>query len=64
MSLLEINLGETRHWSRVGDGYEVTKKPRNLDRATLPAIAFAAMDAIPQDGIHAGVHVERAECDC
>lgn len=52
MSLLEINLGETRHWSRVGDGYEVTKKPRNLDRATLPAIAFAAMDAIPQDGTY------------
>lgn len=52
MSLLDIDLGEARHWSRIGDGYEVTKKPRNLDRATLPEIAFAPMDAIPQDGTY------------
>lgn len=52
MSLLEIDLSEARHWSRVGDGYEVTKKPRNLDRTTFPEIAFAAMDAIPQDGTY------------
>jgi type I restriction enzyme, S subunit len=50
MSLLDAQLGEDRHWSRVGDGYEVTKKLRGLDRATFPKIPFAAMEAIPQDG--------------
>lgn len=50
MSLLDTQLGGDRHWSRVGDGYEVTKKQRGLDRATFPTIPFAAMEAIPQDG--------------
>lgn len=50
MSLLEAELGEDRHWSRVGDGYEVTKKQRGLDRAAFSTIPFAAMEAIPQDG--------------
>lgn len=52
MSLLDVDLGLDRKWSRVGDHYEVTKKPRNIDRATFPEIAFAAMDAIPQDGTY------------
>jgi type I restriction enzyme S subunit len=50
MSLLDTQLGGDRHWSRVGDGYEVTKKQRGLDRATFPTVPFAAMEAIPQDG--------------
>jgi len=50
MSLLDAQLGGDRHWSRVGDGYEVTKKQRGLDRATFPTTPFAAMDSIPQDG--------------
>lgn len=50
MSLLESELGEGRHWSHVGEGYEVTKKQRGLDRAAFPTIPFAAMEAIPQDG--------------
>ncbi len=50
MSLLDTQLGEDRHWSRVGDGYEVTKKQRGLDRAAFSIIPFAAMEAIPQDG--------------
>ena len=52
MSLLDAKLGEDRQWSRVGDGYEVTKKKRSLDRATFPTIPFAAMEAIPQDGTY------------
>lgn len=60
MSLLDTDLGEVRHWSRVGNGYEVTKKPRNLDRATLPEIAFAAMDAIPQDGTYSPAFTMKA----
>ena len=50
MSLLEADLGEGRHWSRVGELYEVTKKPRGLDRSAFPAIPFATMEAIPQGG--------------
>jgi len=52
MSLLEADLGDDRKWTRVGDCYEVTRKPRNLDRSTFPAIPFAPMDAIPQDGAY------------
>lgn len=52
MSLLDIDLGEGRSWTRVGDCYEVTKKPRSLDRSTFPLIPFAAMEAIPQGGAY------------
>lgn len=52
MSLLDAQLGEGRQWSRVGDGYEVTKKLRSLDRATFSTIPFAAMEAIPQNGTY------------
>lgn len=52
MSLLETDLGENRQWTRVGDGYEVTKKPRSLDRSTFATIPFAAMEAIPQGGAY------------
>ena len=52
MSLLEIDLGSSRDWSRVSVGYEVTKKPRSIDRSAFEQIAFAAMDAIPQDGTY------------
>ena len=50
MSLLDTQLGAGRQWSRVSDGYEVTKKRRGLDRSGFSTIPFAAMDAIPQDG--------------
>ncbi|MDP9412509.1 MAG: restriction endonuclease subunit S [Pseudomonadota bacterium] len=50
MSLLDTDLGQGRRWTRVGDGYAVTKKPRSLDRSAFPAIPFAAMEAIPQGG--------------
>lgn len=50
MSLLETDLGAGRAWTRVGDCYAVTKKPRGLDRSAFPEIPFAAMDAIPQGG--------------
>lgn len=50
MSLFDSELRNGRQWSRVGDGYEVTKKPRGLDRASHSKIPFAAMEAIPQGG--------------
>jgi type I restriction enzyme S subunit len=52
MSLLDVDLGQNRRWSRVGACYEVTKKPRDLDRSTCPAIPFASMEAIPQGGAY------------
>jgi type I restriction enzyme S subunit len=55
MSLFEADLGEGRQWSRVGDGYCVTRKPRGLDRSAFPEIPFAAMEAIPQGGAYAPV---------
>jgi type I restriction enzyme, S subunit len=50
MSLLEEELRGGRQWVRVGDGYDVTKKPRDLDRSGFSMIPFAAMEAIPQGG--------------
>ena len=53
MSLLDTELAEGRQWLRLGDAYEVTKKPRGLDMASLPAVPFVPMDAIPQGGVYA-----------
>ncbi len=50
MSLFDRETPEGRQWLRVGDVYEVTKKPRELDTASMPSIPFAPMDAIPQSG--------------
>jgi type I restriction enzyme S subunit len=52
MSLFEAGLCEGREWSRVGDAYETTRRPRTLDPSAYPAIPFAAMEAIPQDGTY------------
>ena len=53
MTLLDTELAEGRRWLRLGDAYEVTKKPRGLDMASLPAVPFVPMDAIPQGGVYA-----------
>ena len=50
MSLFDAEIGDGRQWLRVGDAYEVTKKPRELDTASLPSVPFASMDAIPLGG--------------
>ncbi len=52
MTLLDTELAEGRRWLRLGDAYEVTKKPRGLDMASLPAVPFVPMDAIPQGGAY------------
>jgi type I restriction enzyme S subunit len=59
MSLLESDLAD-REWIRVGDCYEVTKKPRDLDRFAVSEIPFAAMDAIPQDGTYSATFTAKA----
>ena len=52
MSLLEADPSGGVQWGRVGDHYEVTRKPRRLDRMSVAAIPFAAMAAIPQGGAY------------
>ena len=53
MSLLDTDFAEGRQWLRLGDAYEITKKPRGLDMASLPVVPFVPMDAIPQGGTYA-----------
>ena len=73
MSLLDTELAG-RQWLRVGDTYEVTRKPRGLDVSSLPEIPFASMAAIPEggayhsaftmktpDGIKSGTYFERGD---
>jgi type I restriction enzyme S subunit len=60
MSLFEADLGSGRRWTRVGDCYEVTKKPRSLDRFSVSEVPFAAMDAIPQDGTYSAMFTAKA----
>src|SRR5262245_8944607 len=53
VGLLDATLPGGRRWIRVGDVYEVTRKPRGHDRSAVPAVPFAAMEAIPQGGGYA-----------
>lgn len=48
MSLLDGDIA----WTRLGDCYAVTKKPRGLNTGAITAIPFAAMEAIPQGGAY------------
>ncbi len=50
MGLLDTALGDGRRWVRVGDYFEVTRKPRGLKVADYGAVPFVPMEAIPQGG--------------
>ena len=50
MSLLDNELTTGRNWARVGDFFEVTRKPRNLDISSFDTVPFATMESIPQGG--------------
>ena len=52
MGLLDAKLPEGRHWLRVGDAYEVTKKPHGLDMSSLLTVPFAPMASIPYGGAY------------
>ena len=52
MSLFDLDLPAGRPWTRVGDAYEVTKKPRGLDVSSVTAVPFATMEAMPQGGAY------------
>lgn len=60
MSLLEFIERDSRGWGRIGDLYEVTRKPRGLDLSSLETIPFTPMDAIPQGGVYAPGFVPKA----
>jgi len=50
MGLLDTALADGRCWSRVGDCFEVTRKPPGLRVADYKAVPFVPMEAIPQGG--------------
>lgn len=50
MGLLDTALADGRCWSRVGDCFEVTRKPPGLRVADHKAVPFVPMEAIPQGG--------------
>ncbi len=52
MSLFDAELAGRHRWLRVGDAYEVTKKPRGLDTSTFAAIPFVPMASIPEGGAY------------
>ena len=53
MSLFDASLAECRRWVKVGDAYEITKKPRALETSSLEVVPFVPMAAIPQGGAYA-----------
>lgn len=50
MGLLDTTLPEGRRWARVGDYFEVTRKPRGLRMADYESVPFVPMEAIPLGG--------------
>ncbi|AUM00784.1 hypothetical protein B4966_11855 [Rhodocyclaceae bacterium] len=50
MGLLDAALPDGCRWSRVGDSFEVTRKPRGLRSADYDTVPFVPMEAIPQGG--------------
>jgi type I restriction enzyme, S subunit len=47
--LLEAAAGSEKEWGRVGDFFEVTRKPRNLPALPNGTVPFVPMDAIPRN---------------
>ncbi|VBT21496.1 restriction endonuclease subunit S [Burkholderia pseudomallei] len=50
MGLLDTVFPNGRRWTRVGDCFEVTRKPRGLNVADHDTLPFVPMEAIPQGG--------------
>jgi type I restriction enzyme S subunit len=59
MSLLDLIEDDGRGWARVGDLYEVTRKPRGLDLLSSETIPFTPMEAIPQGGVYSPNYVPK-----
>lgn len=50
MSLVDLANQDERAWSRIGDCYGVTKKPRELDVRSHARVPFIPMESVPQGG--------------
>lgn len=50
MSLFKAQLPHGRRWARVGDFFEITRKPRATNLRDHASVPFVPMDAIPQGG--------------
>jgi type I restriction enzyme, S subunit len=60
MSLLDFIEDDGPGWTRIGDLYEVTRKPRGLDLSSFETIPFTPMEAIPQGGLYSPGFVPKA----
>lgn len=49
MSLLDVELPANRRWIRLGDAYEVSRKPRGL--VMPPLVPFSPMEKVPEGGV-------------
>lgn len=74
MSLLDSHLREGRKWARLGDFFEITRKPRGLSLRDYSTVPFITMEAIPQgigitpryetkpvDALSSGTYFERGD---
>jgi type I restriction enzyme S subunit len=59
MALFETELPNGLQWARVGDFYEVTRKPRNLPPPLSGMVPFIPMENIPLDGRFQASHLEK-----
>ena len=59
MSLFETELPNGRRWARVGDFYEVTRKPRNLAPPSSGQVPFIPMEQISSDGSFEAKYLEK-----
>jgi type I restriction enzyme S subunit len=59
MSLFETELPNGLRWARVGDFYEVTRKPRGLSLPESGLVPFIPMENIPLDGRFEASHLEK-----
>lgn len=60
MSLFESDLADGRAWTRVGDLYEITRKPRNRNVSSYASVPFFPMEAIPQGGEFEARYAEKS----
>lgn len=59
MGLLNAELPAGRHWARVRDFFEITRKPRGLNLRDHRAVPFVPMEAVPQGGSFQPKYEER-----
>lgn len=52
MSLIDLASQDGRGWTRIGDCYGVTKKPRELDVRAHAEIPFIPMESVPHGGAY------------